>query len=124
MKVENKLGNLLEEYIHTNISGTNWRVAWGESLKQIDLVRCDENGTIVCLQIKNKHNSGNSSAAQAIEGTGIGRWWRLNKGGSTNWPDLCSTLGLEDNAMTEIRYRNWIDRQIRANQDMISFEEE
>ena len=122
MKVENKLGELLEEYIHTNISGTNWRVAWGESLKQIDLVRCDENGTIVLLQVKNKHNSGNSSAAQAQAAAGTGLWWRLNKNGSTNWPLLCSTLGLEDNAMTETRYRNWINRQIRANQDMISFE--
>ena len=122
MKVENTLGNLLEEYIHTNISGTNWRVAWGHSLLQIDLVRCGENNTFVVLSVKNKYNSGNSAASQVREGTSIQYWYRLKRDGSTNWPDLCSILGLEDNAMTERRYRSWIRRQIRANEDMISFE--
>lgn len=122
MKVENKLGNLLEEYIHTNISGTNWRVAWGSSLLQIDLVSCGENDTFILLSVKNKYNSGNSAARQVTEGTEIRRWYRLNKDGTTNWPVLCSILGLEDDAMTEERYHRWVGQQIRANQDMISFE--
>ena len=123
MKVENTLGGLLEEYIHNNIIRTSWRVAWGESLRAIDLVRCIGDENFVLLQVKNKYNSENSSSINVRAGTSIEKWHRLNRDGTTGWTDLCSTLGLEDNAMTERRYRNWVVRQIRANEDMISFEE-
>lgn len=123
MKVENTLGDLLEEYIYTNTSGTCWRVAWGESLLQIDLIRCGENSTFDVLSVKNKYNSGNSAAGQVRAGTSIQHWYRLNRDGSTNWPELCSILGLEDNTMSESQYRTWVRRQINANEEMISFEE-
>ena len=123
MKVENTLGSLLEEYIHTNIFRTCWRVAWGESVRAIDLVRCGDEETFVLLQVKNKYNSENSSSGDIRTGTTIEKWHRLNRDGSTGWAELCSILGLEDNAMSENQYRIWVRQQIFDNQEMISFEQ-
>ena len=122
MKVENTLGDLLEEYIHNNILETSWRVAWGESLRAIDLVRGSGGGNFVLLQVKNKYNSENSSSVTVRAGTTIEKWHRLNRDGSTGWTDLCSILGLEPDAMDEDRYRMWVRRQITENNEMISFE--
>ncbi|MDB3871742.1 SinI family restriction endonuclease [Euryarchaeota archaeon] len=123
MKVENTLGGLLEEYIHSNISGTSWRVAWGESVRAIDLVRSGDDDTFVLLQVKNKYNSENSSSVKVRGGTSIKKWHRLNKDGSTGWAELCSNLGLEEDTMSEGQYRTWVRQQISNNQEMISFEE-
>ena len=122
MMAENILGSLLEEYLHQNVIGTGWRVAWGESVKSVDVVKCNTDGTFVLLQVKNKYNSENSSSQAVREGTIIEKWHRLKADGTTRWPELCQLFGLQQNQMTEQRYRDWVTVQIRNNPAMISFE--
>ena len=122
MMAENILGSLLEEYLHENLIGTRWRIAWGESVKSVDAVKCNADDTFVLLQVKNKYNSENSSSQAVREGTTIEKWHRLKADGTTRWPELCQLFGLPQNQMTEQRYRDWVTVQIQNNPGMISFE--
>ena len=74
MSAENVLGNLLEEFISTKIKPYGWVWCTGETLHAIDF--CNTSGTVL-LQVKNKHNSENSSSSGIREGTSIQKWYRL-----------------------------------------------
>lgn len=74
MSAENVLGGLLEEYIASQVNAHGWIWCAGEVLHAIDF--CSSNGSVL-LQIKNKHNSENSSSSSVRDGTTIQKWYRL-----------------------------------------------
>ena len=74
MSAENIQGNLLEEYIATNIRELGWLWCRGNIFHAVDF--CNVTGTIY-LQIKNKNNTENSSSSAIREGTEIKKWYRL-----------------------------------------------
>lgn len=74
MSAENVQGNLLEEYIATNVRPYGFLWCEGNVLRAIDF--CNTDGTIL-LQIKNKSNTENSSSSSIRYGTDIQKWFRL-----------------------------------------------
>ncbi len=74
MSAENIQGNLLEEYIDSNISSLGFVWCKGNVLRAIDF--CSKDGKIL-LQIKNKSNTENSSSSNIRSGTTIEKWYRL-----------------------------------------------
>lgn len=74
MSAENIQGNLLEEYISSNVRKYGWLWCNGNVLRAIDF--CNINGTVL-LQIKNKSNTENSSSSAIRSGTSIKKWYRL-----------------------------------------------
>lgn len=74
MSAENVQGGLLEEYIAGQAKPYGWIWCAGEVLHAIDF--CNSNGSAL-LQVKNKHNSENSSSSSIREGTTIEKWHRL-----------------------------------------------
>ena len=76
MSAENVQGALLEEYIDSVISGSDFNWIWckGNTLQSVDF--CTPDG-VRLLQIKNKFNSENSSSSRVRLGTKIEKWYRL-----------------------------------------------
>ena len=73
MSAENVLGQLLEEYIASNVQHLGWCWCAGNVLRAIDF--CHDEGGF--LQIKNKSNSENSSSSAIRDNTTIKKWYRL-----------------------------------------------
>lgn len=74
MSAENIQGNLLEEFISSNILTFGFHWCNGNVLHAIDF--CNSNGSLL-LQIKNKSNTENSSSSNIRAGTDIKKWYRL-----------------------------------------------
>lgn len=105
MCAENCVGNLLERYIHSKLSESNWSWCCGEFVKAVDFI-CKDNGKWKLLQIKNRNNSENSSSSAIRANTEIQKWFRsfskdTKKGrhSFTNWdnlPPLMQGYGLSE----------------------------
>ena len=130
MSAENKLGNLLEEFIAQKIRPYKWVWCTGKTLRAIDF--CNEAGTIL-LQIKNKNNSENSSSSNIREGTTIKKWYRLGtskKNGviypSYKWDKLNAIInenlpkGLEPLGLTEDDFQKYIYSVVKSNPNIIT----
>lgn len=74
MSAENIQGNLLEEYIASQVRKYGFLWCDGNVLRAIDF--CNSTGSFF-LQIKNKSNTENSSSSNIREGTTIEKWYRL-----------------------------------------------
>lgn len=67
MSAENILGPFVEEYAFERLKSHGWALAWGETVKSVDL--CSRDGRLI--QIKNRSNTENSSSNKVREGTDI-----------------------------------------------------
>lgn len=74
MSAENVQGNLLEEYIASQVRPYGWLWCSGNILRAVDF--CSSDGAAL-LQIKNKSNTENSSSSAIRTGTTIKKWYRL-----------------------------------------------
>lgn len=132
MSAENVLGNLLEEYIATNLRPYKWVWCAGNTLRAIDF--CNEEGTIL-LQIKNKSNTENSSSLNIRSGTEIEKWYRLGtstRGGKISpiykWDKLNKIIndnlpeGKEPIELTENDFEEFISNVVNANKKIITGE--
>ena len=132
MSAENVLGNLLEEYIFSNIKEYGWIWCAGNTLKSIDF--CNTSGKIL-LQIKNKSNSENSSSSSVRKGTTIKKWYRLgtsNQNGvlspNYKWEKLNKIINtskkkgsqLPDCSMTEDAFVDFVVNAVIKNPEIIT----
>lgn len=95
MSVENIIGAILEEYIHTKVLKYGWAICWGSCIRAVDL--CNKDG--IFFQIKNKSNTENSASSGVRAATNlpyeVTPWKRLNaKTGKERWDDLKKLLDL------------------------------
>ena len=112
MSAENILGAFLEEYLFKNLSAHGWAMAWGETIKHVDL--CSERGEL--LQIKNRDNSENSSSSAVRTGTEIKKWFRIcSRTTETMWPLLCRQTGLQEGTMSEQSFLAFIQETLKLN---------
>lgn len=129
MSAENILGQLLEEYIASNVQDLGWYWCAGNVLRAVDF--CHKEGGF--LQIKNKSNSENSSSSAIREKTSIKKWYRLGsrkeKGKQIpifKWDSLNSIINdcLKDGEtacnMNEEDYRLFLTEVAKANPKIIS----
>lgn len=83
MGVENKFGEILEEYVASKLKNDGWVWCAGSLVKGIDIIKKD-GGTWKLLQIKSRSNTENSSSKKIREyikgrtGSEIQSWYRLN----------------------------------------------
>lgn len=83
MGVENKFGEILEEYIASKLKDEGWIWCAGSIVKGIDLIKKDGNSWKL-LQIKSRSNTENSSSKNIRKyikdntGADITSWYRLN----------------------------------------------
>lgn len=132
MSAENVLGNLLEEYISSNIEKYGWIWCAGNTLKSIDF--CNSSGKTL-LQIKNKSNSENSSSSSVRRGTTIKKWYRLgtsNQNGVLSpdykWEKLNKIINasnkkgsqLPDCNMTEDAFVDFVVNAVIKNPEIIT----
>lgn len=94
MSAENVQGNLLEEYIASQVRPYGYFWCQGNVLRAIDF--CNSDGSHF-IQIKNKDNSENSSSSNIREGTEITKWFRLGTqhrdGNATPYYNWCALNG-------------------------------
>jgi hypothetical protein len=89
MGVENKFGELLEEYIASKLKDHGWVWCAGSIVNGIDLIKKDGN-TWQLLQIKSRSNTENSSSNKIRDsikdktGSEITSWYRLNVNAKPN----------------------------------------
>ena len=104
MAAENMVGELLERYIHAELSKFGWIRCWGEATKSIDFIK-PESADFIMLQIKNRDNSENSSSKAIRDGTDIKHWFRtFAKTGATNWdafPDINARTVLSESGFQD-----------------------
>ena len=132
MSAENAQGNLLEEYIASEIRQYGFVWCRGNSLKAIDF--CNTDGSLL-LQIKNKSNSENSSSNKIRIGTTIKKWFRLGtatvngkKEPVFKWDSLNKIIddnkteghSLNTCSMSEEKYQDFIINVASANTNIIS----
>lgn len=87
MLIENKVGEILESYISEKYSSKGWVWCSGSTVKTIDFIRKNEDGTFEILQIKNKDVSENSTST--LGRGGIPVWQRLKgKRATSNWDNF------------------------------------
>ncbi len=132
MSAENSQGNLLEEYISEN--ARPYGIIWceGNVLKATDF--CSTDGSL-CLQVKNKSNTENSSSSNIREGTKIEKWYRLGtktKNGTKlpdyKWSELNKLVNthktegteLSPCNMTEESYETFLKEKASENHDLIT----
>lgn len=99
-----KIGELLQMYI-----GTKLPPIWVASPTGLD-GKPDFHTTDgkVRLQVKNSYNSSNSSHKEVYDTHDVVRWHRMNKDGSTNWPDLCKVLGVKPDTYNEADFLKYL----------------
>lgn len=105
MAVENKFGEILEEYVASKLQEDGWIWCAGSLVKGIDIIKKDgENWKL--LQIKSRSNTENSSSKKIREyikdrtGSEIQSWYRLNvnpkiDASPIEWNVLESLLGVQ-----------------------------
>jgi hypothetical protein len=89
MEMENIIGAILEDYIHSISNELNWIWCSGDIVRAIDFIKKNKDGSWEMLQIKNSDNSENSSSKKVRKGTAIKMWFRrFSKKKSFNWDEL------------------------------------
>lgn len=124
MQAENVIGNLLEEYLETELSKLGWVCCYGEVLEHSDL--CHPDGFV--LQVKNRDNTENNASKSIRNGRPyIKMWFRsYNKTGRTNWEKLSEIL-IEYNQdhttvnLTEEGFLNFTKEIIGKNKRLLKF---
>jgi hypothetical protein len=109
MSVENVMGALLEEYVAKSIQPNGWQYARNSTVKSTDF--CHKNGKI--LQVKNKHNSENSSSSGHRKRIDVDYWYRLARSGETRWDDLKKLTGCK--SLSEARFRKFVKSTMARN---------
>jgi hypothetical protein len=86
MAAENIIGGMLEAYISSELEDDGWINTSGNTVKAVDFIKDNGDGTFQALQIKNRDNTENSSSSAIRENTTIDKWHRTfaHKEG-TNW---------------------------------------
>ncbi|HGE6115870.1 TPA: SinI family restriction endonuclease [Vibrio cholerae] len=108
------IGNLLEEYLAEELATHGWYMAWGETVKNTDLVS-NKNER---LQIKNRNSTENSSSSQVRNGTDIIKWHRLNANNGTKyWSQLVDITGC--NSLSEEKFKLFIKRVVKNNKKVL-----
>jgi len=77
MAAENKIGQVLEAYIASELEPKGWAWCSGSLVKAVDFVVRDGD-CWHALQVKNRSNSENSSSSAIREGTIIEKWYRTH----------------------------------------------
>ncbi|QQG36026.1 MAG: SinI family restriction endonuclease [Micavibrio aeruginosavorus] len=115
MAAENTVGDLLERYLASVLESHGWVWCSGSVTKSIDFIKHNpgQSPEWVCLQVKNRDNSENSSASAVRNGTNIEKWFRtFSRTGKTNWdkfPDISAR-----NQLSESGFRNFVKNYIKA----------
>jgi len=105
MGVENKFGEILEEYVASKLNDNGWVWCTGSLLKGIDIIKKDGNKWRL-LQIKSRSNTENSSSKiirkyiKDNTGSEIQSWYRLNVNPKINtspieWNVLEDLVGIQ-----------------------------
>lgn len=112
MSAENILGPFVEEYVFERLKSHGWALAWGETVKSVDL--CSRDGRLI--QIKNRSNTENSSSNKVREGTDIQKWFRVDAGtGAYLWEELCTIAGVPQSYLTEDDFRGYVRSALQNN---------
>lgn len=129
---QNVQGNLLEEYIDSIISNYGWIWCKGNTVNKVDFI--NSNGSYL-LQVKNKHNTENSSSSTVRNGTNIEKWYRLDsrKNGNiyipvTRWDDLNTIINTKSNGigngvqcnMNDVDYDRFINNVVSNNPQLVN----
>ena len=132
MSAENIQGNLLEEYIASQIRDYGFIWCQGETLHAIDF--CNDDGSFF-LQVKNKSNTENSSSSTIRDNTPIEKWYRLGTRTENGkklprymWDDLnriinehkTNKLVLAKCDMSEEKYQSFLKEIALENTNLIT----
>ena len=121
MSAENLLGPFVEEYVFERLKGHGWALAWGETVKSVDL--CSRDGRLI--QIKNRSNTENSSSNKVREGTDIKKWFRVDAStGEYLWEELCDIAGVNRNLLSETDFRKYVKEALRTNPDALGIDDD
>ena len=121
MSAENLLGPFLEEYVFARLKDYGWALAWGETVKSVDL--CSRNGQLI--QIKNRSNTENSSSNKVRVDTDIQIWYRVDANtGEYFWTELCDIAGVRRNLMSEADFRQYFRNALRVNPHALGVDED
>lgn len=117
MLAENTVGELLEEYIEEKAIEAGWALAWGQTMRSVDL--CHPRHGL--LQIKNRSNSENSSSSAIRIGTDIKKWYRLEaNSGDTNWTALNDILHAKE-TLSEQGFHRFLTKCFTSNHSLVSY---
>lgn len=133
MQSENIIGSLLEEYISSKIEKYGWIWCKGQTIVATDFLF--PGNKPVCLQIKNKFNTENSSSDKVRNGTDIKKWFRLTSKripdtdeSLSDWEELRKIIFGETGIaydkecdLTEDGFRKFIQKVCKENPDIIVF---
>ena len=121
MSAENILGPFVEEYVFERLKRHGWALAWGETVKSVDL--CSRDGRLI--QIKNRSNTENSSSNKVREGTDIKKWFRVDAGtGAYLWEELCSIANVKQGYLSEDDFRAFVKAALKINPNALGVDAE
>ena len=121
MSAENILGPFVEEYVFERLKSYGWALAWGETVKSVDL--CSRDGRLI--QIKNRSNTENSSSNKVREGTDIQKWFRVDAGtGAYLWEELCSIAKVKRGYLSEDDFRGYVKAALKSNPNALGVDED
>lgn len=120
MSAENLLGPFVEEYVFERLKQYGWALAWGETVRSVDL--CSRDGRLI--QIKNRSNTENSSSNKVREGTSIKKWFRVDAGsGEYLWEELCAIANVDQSLLTEQDFRSYFKSALNSNPKALGIDE-
>lgn len=120
MSAENVLGPFLEEYIYERLKNHGWALAWGKTIKGVDL--CSNDGRLI--QIKNRSNTENSSSSKIRIGTDIIKWFRIDaQKGTYHWEELCDIANVRKDYLTEKDFRKYIQTALKSNPKILGIDQ-
>lgn len=106
MAAENAVGALLERFLHSILKDHGWSWCCGNFIRAIDFIKWDGNSW-VCVQVKNRDNTENSSSSAIRGGTDIKKWFRtFSKTGETNWQNLPPSMLVA--GLTETNFKEFV----------------
>ena len=112
MSAENILGPFVEEYVFDRLKPFGWALAWGETVKSVDL--CSRDGSLI--QIKNRSNTENSSSNKVRVGTDIKKWFRVDAStGAYLWEELCVIAKVQSGYLSEHDFRCYVKTALKNN---------
>ncbi len=121
MSAENLLGPFVEEYVFERLKSHGWALAWGETVKSVDL--CSRDGKL--LQIKNRSNTENSSSKTVRDGTNIMKWFRVDaRTGAYLWDGLCDIANVKRGYLSEEDFRGYVKAALKSNPNALGVDED
>lgn len=116
MSIENMTGDMLEEYLSSELGSLGWHCAWGATITAVDFT--NDKGEL--LQVKNSDNSENSSSSKIRKGTKIEKWFRRfsTKKDTYNWAEIQRITGCK--TLNEDSFRKFIKNIIKNNKNLLS----